>query len=49
MWKIWCRTIGSKISDDDKEADKAAMMRTFWVVIHLVTCFHIIANTWRHW
>jgi hypothetical protein len=23
--------------------------KTFWVIIHVVTCFFIIANTIRHW
>ena len=48
-WRIWCRTMGSKISEDDREADVAAIIRTFWWVVNIVTCFFIIANTIRHW
>jgi hypothetical protein len=32
-----------------KEARWALFFKTFWVVIHVVTCFFIIANTIRHW
>ncbi len=34
-WRIWARTIGSKISEDDREADIAAIFRTIWVITHL--------------
>lgn len=43
-WSIWARTIGSKISDDDTEADIAAIIRTIWVVTHMVACFFIIIH-----
>lgn len=48
-WRIWCRTMGSKISEDDREADIAAVIRTFWWMVNIITCFFIIANTIRHW
>ena len=44
VWRIWARTIGSKISDDDREADIAAIIRTIWVITHMVACFFIIAH-----
>ena len=43
-WRIWARTIGSKISEDDVEADIAAIIRTIWVVTHMVACFFIIIH-----
>ena len=43
MWRIWAKTIGSKIGDT-KESDIAAILRTVWVIIHLVACFFIIAH-----
>jgi len=49
MWKYWCKAIGSKAFDEDKKADKVAIIRTVWVVLHTVTCFAIIANAWRQW
>ena len=42
-WRIWAKTIGSKIGDD-YESDIAAVLRTVWVITHLVACFFIIAH-----
>tara|TARA_R100000329_G_C7549147_1_gene194009 strand:+ start:272 stop:439 length:168 start_codon:yes stop_codon:yes gene_type:complete len=44
MWNIWCKTIGSKITDDNTENDIAALLRTVWVLTHLIACFFIIAH-----
>ena len=43
MWRIWAKTIGSKIGDT-KESDIAAILRTVWVITHLVAWFFIIAH-----
>lgn len=48
-WPIWAKTLGSKISADDYEADIAALIRSAWVILHVVTCIAIIANCLRHW
>lgn len=48
-WRIWCKTMGSKISDDQWESDIAAVIRTFFWMLNVVTCFFIIANCMRHW
>ena len=32
------------ISDDESESDIATMLRTFWVLTHLVACFFIIIH-----
>jgi len=58
--KIWARATGHLIgnTDDDrpdvpilslKEARIALFLKTFWVVLHVITCGFIIANTLRHW
>jgi len=58
--KIWARATGHLMgnTDDDrpavpiltlKEAKIALFLKTFWVIIHVVTCFFIIVNTIRHW
>tara|TARA_Y100000114_G_scaffold144672_1_gene153483 strand:+ start:891 stop:1040 length:150 start_codon:yes stop_codon:yes gene_type:complete len=49
MWKYWCKALGYKAFDKDKKADKVALLRTAWVVLHIVTCLFIIANTIRQW
>jgi len=51
--KTWARTVGMPIgiTDDDKpeflpirqkDVKKALIARTFWIVIHIVTCIFII-------
>jgi hypothetical protein len=58
--KIWARATGHLMgsTDSDKpdvpiltlrEARIALYLKTFWTVIHVVTCFFIIANVVRHW
>lgn len=58
--KIWARATGHLMgnTDDDRpdvpiltlrEATIALALKTFWVVIHVITCCFIIANTIRHW
>jgi hypothetical protein len=49
VWPIWAKTLGYKISADDREADIGALIRTAWVFLHVVTCIAIIANAIRHW
>ena len=49
MWKYWCKAIGTKSFDEDNKADRVAIIRTVWVILHTVTCFAIIANAWRQW
>ena len=60
LWLIWARATGHVIgkTDDDRpdvpiltlrEARIALSLKTFWVIIHVVTCLFIIANVIRHW
>jgi hypothetical protein len=49
FWKIWANAMGSKISDNDQESDIAAIIRTVFWAVNLITCFFIIANAIRHW
>ena len=44
MWELWCKAIGEKAYTDDKKADKVAIIRSVWVILHIVTCFAIILN-----
>jgi hypothetical protein len=32
-----------------REARVALYLKTFWIVIHMITCVFIIANVIRHW
>ena len=58
--RIWARATGHLMgsTDSDKpdvpiltlrEARVALYLKTFWIVIHVVTCVFIIANVIRHW
>ena len=60
MEKIWARATGHLMgsTDSDKpdvpiltlrEARIALYPKTFWTVIHVITCVFIIANVIRHW
>lgn len=49
IWKIWCKTMGDKISEDKTQSDIAAIIRTFWWFVHIITCFFIISGVVRHW
>jgi len=53
--KFWARTVGMPIgvTDDDKpeflpitqqEVRRALAFRTFWIALHILTCFMIIAG-----
>ena len=54
--KLWARTVGMPVGldDDDKpeflpitqtDVLKALAFRTFWIVLHIVTCGFIIVGT----
>lgn len=43
-WKYWCKALGTKAFDDDKKADVVAIIRTVWVLLHIMTCLAIITN-----
>tara|TARA_B100000131_G_C17982987_1_gene559385 strand:- start:446 stop:613 length:168 start_codon:yes stop_codon:yes gene_type:complete len=44
IWKYWCKALGSKAFDEDDKADNVAIIRTGWVILHIVTCCMIIAG-----
>jgi hypothetical protein len=58
--RIWARTTGHLMgeTDEDKpdvpilslsEARIALILKTFWVIVHVVTCFFIMTNVIHHW
>jgi hypothetical protein len=44
MWEYWCKSIGVKAYEDNNKADRVAIIRTGWVVLHILTCLAIILN-----
>jgi len=58
--RIWARATGHLMGSTDsdkpdvpiltlKEAWVALYLKTFWIVIHVITCLFIMANVVRHW
>jgi len=44
VWEYWCKAIGQKAYDENKKADKVAVLRSMWVILHIITCLAIITN-----
>ena len=44
MWKYWCKAIGTKAFNEDHRADRVALLRTGWVLLHIITCIFIIVG-----
>lgn len=44
MWAIWSKALGSKAFDDDKKADKVALVRTAIIAFELIVGIFIILN-----
>ena len=49
IMEIMVFIVGDKASDDSKEADMVAIMRTTVVLVNFATCFFIVAGIIRHW
>jgi hypothetical protein len=49
FWRLWCKAMGQKASDCDKESDVVAIIRTFIFITYLITNIAIVANAVRHW
>jgi hypothetical protein len=49
MWRLWSKALGEKASEDDKEADRVAMLRTAIVICYIITNIFIVAGVIRHW
>jgi len=44
VWEFGCNAIGQKAYDENKKADKVAVLRSMWVILHIITCLAIITN-----
>ena len=49
MWRLWAKALGEKASENNKEADTVAIIRTVIVLVNFATCFFIMSNVIRHW
>jgi len=42
LWKYWCKALGAKAFEEDHKADRVALIRSAWVLLHITTCCFII-------
>ena len=49
LWRIWAKALGEKASENDCEADRAALIRTLIVLCYVVTNIFIVAGVIKHW
>jgi hypothetical protein len=58
--RVWARATGHLMGHNDYDSPKvpiltlgearlALFLKTFWVIIHVITCFAIIANVVHNW
>lgn len=43
-WNYWCKALGSKAYEEDNKADVVAIIRTFWIILHILTCLAILTH-----
>lgn len=49
IWKLWAKSLGQKATDNDRESDIVAWVRTFILVTYVVTNAFIVDGVVRHW
>ena len=49
VWRLWAKSLGTKVGKNDREADTIACIRTFILMCYMVTNVAIVANAMRHW
>ena len=48
-WRLWAKALGEKASDNDREADCIAFIRTIIMLSYIITNCFIIAGVIKHW
>lgn len=49
MWRLWAKALGQKASDNDRESDYIAHIRTLIFITYFITNLFICAGVIRHW
>ena len=44
MWRLWCKTLGEKATNDDRESDRVTLIRTFLITQSIITNIIMILN-----
>lgn len=48
-WRLWAKAIGTKEGCTDREADIIATIRTFIILVALITNIMIASGIVKHW
>lgn len=49
MWHLWCKALGQKATECNKESDRVAIIRTVILVTYMIANAFIVAGVIRHW
>lgn len=49
LWNLWVKALGPKASNDDKESDAVALIRTLIFASVFITNMVIVLGVIRHW
>tara|TARA_E500000318_G_C3565818_1_gene215584 strand:- start:3755 stop:3919 length:165 start_codon:yes stop_codon:yes gene_type:complete len=49
IWRYWARALGEKIGEDNKKADRVALIRTIIVVYAMTVDTFILLNILFNW
>ena len=49
LWNLWAEALGPKASNDDKESDAVALIRTLIFASVFITNMVIVLGVIRHW
>ena len=48
-WRIFCKSLGEKVTDNDHEADVACFIRAIYEIMMIITSAFIVAGVIKHW
>ena len=49
MWRLWCKALGQKATECDKESDRVAIIRTAVLAAYMISNIFLIAGVIKHW
>ena len=49
MWRLWCKALGQKATECDKESDRVAIIRTIVLAAYMISNAFIVAGVIKHW
>jgi hypothetical protein len=49
MWHTWCKVLGQKATERDKDLNKVVIIRTLILITYMITNAFIVAGVARHW